>query len=181
MTVLQPASTVTQIDRAARSAALTPVWRVLLLILTGFCTVSAIVGFIALGPGGAEGWPLEFLEGSPFNSYLWPATILLIVVGGTQSVAFVLLLLRRASASLWAAITGFAMVIWIIAEQLLFHVPDVSGEWIALPILQIVYSAIGLAELGCVLALLGLFNRTHTRAVIARRTTAPRKLSAQRR
>ncbi|SEN68643.1 hypothetical protein [Cryobacterium luteum] len=101
------------------------------------------------------------------------------MVGGTQSVAFVLLLLRRASAPLWAAIAGFAMVIWIIAEQLLFYVPDVSGEWIALPILQIVYSAVGLAELGCVLALLGVFNREHTHAVIARRAAGPQELSVQ--
>ena len=160
---------------------MTPVWRVLLLILSGFCTVSAIAGFIVLGPGGAKGWPLEFLGGSPFDSYVGPAIILLVVVGGTQFVAFVLLLLRRASASLWAAVAGFALVVWIIAEQLLFYVPDVRGEWIALPVLQITYSALGLAELGCVLSLLGLFDREHTHAVIARRAAGQRELSAQRR
>lgn len=156
-------------------------WRVLLLILSGFCTVSAIAGFIVLGPGGAKGWPLVFLGGSPFDSYVGPAIILLVVVGGTQFVAFVRLMLRRASASLWAAVAGFALVLWIIAEQLLFYVPDVSGEWIALPILQIIYSALGLAELGCVLSLLGLFDREHTQAVIARRAAGQRELSAQRR
>lgn len=102
------------------------------------------------------------------------------MVGGTQLLAFVHLLLRRASAAFWTAVAGFALVIWIIAEQLLFHVPDISGEWITLPILQIVYSAIGLAELGCVLALLGLFDRQHTRAVISRRATGPEEPSAQR-
>jgi len=35
---------------------------------------------------------------------------------------------------------------------------QMGGQWLLLPILQIVYSAIGLAELGCVLALLGLFD-----------------------
>ncbi|WP_411733792.1 hypothetical protein [Paeniglutamicibacter sp.] len=99
----------------------------LLLIFTGFCVVSAIAGFVYLGPRGAPGWRLDFLEGSPFESYLWPAIILFVVVGGTQLLAFVHLLLRRASAAFWTAVAGFALVIWIIAEQLLFHVPDISG------------------------------------------------------
>ena len=128
--------------------------------------VSAIAGFLFLGPGGAVGWPLEFLEGTSFDSYLWPGLILLLVVGGSQLLAFVLLAMRRASAPLWTAVAGFAMVIWIIAEQLLFRVPDVSGEWILLPVLQIVYSAIGLAELGCMLGLLGIFDRDHTTMVM---------------
>ena len=142
------------------------VWRLVLLILTAFCMLSAIAGFIYLGPVGTPGWSLEFLEGSPFDSYLWPSVILLVMVGGTQLLAFVLLLRRHASVAFWAAVAGYTMVIWIIAEQLLFHVPDVSGEWILLPVLQIVYSAVGLAELGCVLALLGLFDREHTRTAI---------------
>jgi hypothetical protein len=153
---------------------------VLLLILTAFCVVSAIAGFIYLGPGGAQGWSLEFLEGTPFDSYLWPALILFVVVGGTQLLAFMLLLLRRASAAFSTAVAGFGMVIWIIAEQLLFHVPDVSGEWILLPTLQIVYSAIGLAELGCVLVLLGLFDRRHTSLAIGKKASWPARRSAQR-
>lgn len=102
-------------------------WRVLLLILTAFCVVSAIAGFVYLGPGGAQGWSKDFLEGSPFGSYLWPGVILIAVVGGTQLLAFTLLSLRRTTAAFWTAVAGFAMVIWIIAEQLLFHVPDVGG------------------------------------------------------
>jgi hypothetical protein len=148
------------------------VWRVLLLVLTAFCMVSAIAGFLFLGPGGAVGWPLEFLEGTPFDSYLWPGLILLLVVGGSQLLAFVLLAMRRTSAPVWTAVAGFAMVIWIIAEQLLFQVPDVSGDWILLPVLQVVYSAVGLAELGCVLALLGLFDRDHVRTVMHSRRPA---------
>lgn len=144
-------------------------WRVVLLVLTAFCVVSAIAGFLYLGPGGAAGWSTEFLEGSPFDSYLWPGVILLVVVGGTQLVAFVLLAMRRGSAPFWTAVAGFAMVIWIVVEQLLFHVPDVSGGWILLPVLQAAYSAIGLAELGCVLGMLGLFDRGHVRAVMRSR------------
>lgn len=145
------------------------VWRITLLVLTALSVLSAIAGFLYLGPGGAVGWSSDFLAGSPFDSYLWPGVILLVVVGGTQLLAFVLLAMRRSSAPFFAAVAGFAMVIWIIAEQLLFRVPDVSGEWILLPVLQIVYSAIGLAELGCVLGLLGIFDRDHTTAVMRTR------------
>lgn len=147
-------------------------WRVVLLVLTAFCVVSAIAGFLYLGPGGAAGWSPEFLEGSPFDSYLWPGVILLVVVGGTQLVALVLLAMRHGSALFWTAVAGFAMVIWIIVEQLLFRAPDISGGWILLPVLQAVYSAIGLAELGCVLALLGLFDREHVRAAMRQRRAA---------
>jgi hypothetical protein len=142
-------------------------WRLALLVLTALCVVSTIAGFAYLGPGGAPGWSASFLAGSPFTSYLWPGIILLVVVGGSQLIAFLLLWKRRSSAPFWAALAGFAMVIWIIAEQLLFHVPDVSGQWLLLPILQIVYSAIGLAELGCVLALLGLFDPKRTLPAMA--------------
>lgn len=141
-------------------------WRVILLILTAFSVISTVVGFVYLVPGGGAGWSSEFLAGSPFDSYLWPGVILLVVVGGTQLVAFVVLVMRHASAPFWTAVAGFAMVIWIVAEQLLFRVPDVSGQWILLPVLQAVFSAIGLAELGCVLAMLGLFDREHAREVM---------------
>ncbi len=84
-------------------------WRVLLLILTAFCIVSTIAGFVYLVPGGAQGWSRDLLEDTPFDSYLSPGIILLVVVGGTRLLAFVLLLLRRASAAFWTAVAGFAM------------------------------------------------------------------------
>lgn len=144
-------------------------WRLGLLALTAFCTLSAIAGFIYLTVARAPGWSTDFLKGSPFRSYTWPGVILLTVVGGTQLLAFVLLLTRRPSGTFFAAVAGFAMVIWIIAEQLLFHVPEVRGQWLLLPVLQIVYAAVGLAELGCVMALLGIFEKSPTRAVLGPR------------
>lgn len=134
-------------------------WRLVLLILTAFCTLSAIAGFVYLTLARAPGWSPDFLKGSPFHSYAWPGVILLTVVGGTQLLAFVFLLSRSSSGPFFAAVAGFAMVIWIIAEQLLFHVPEVRGQWLLLPALQIVYAALGLAELGCVMVLLGLFDK----------------------
>lgn len=37
--------------------------------------------------------------------------------------------------------------------------PEKVGQRLVLPALQIVYAALGLAELGCVMVLLGLFSK----------------------
>lgn len=142
-------------------------WRILLLALTAFSVVSAAAGFLYLGPAGAPGWPVEYLSGSPFTNYFWPAVILLVVVGGTQAAAFVLLLRRSGSALFWSAVAGYGMTIWILVEQFLFRVPDYDAEWVLVPVLQSLYAAVGLAELGCTLVLLGLFRPDTVRAALA--------------
>lgn len=68
-----------------------------LLILTAFCTLSAIAGFVYLTLARAPGWSPDCLQGSPSHSYEWPGVILLTVVGGTQLLAFVFSLSRRSS------------------------------------------------------------------------------------
>ncbi|MBF4994049.1 hypothetical protein ITX31_07990 [Arthrobacter gandavensis] len=143
--------------------------RVLLLVLTAFSAFWTVMGFVYLGPGGAAGWSTEYLVGSMFTSYFWPAVILLLAVGGPQAVAFVQLLRRSGSGLFWTAAAGFSMTIWIIAEQMLFRVPDYGGEWIVLPVLQAVFAGIGLAELGCALVLLGLFRPGVVRAALGAR------------
>lgn len=135
-------------------------WRVLLLVLTAFTVVSAIGGFWYLVPGGAPGMPAQALAGSPFRSFLWPGVILLAVVGGTQAAAFVMLLLRAGPAPLLAAIAAFGLLIWILAETMLFVLPAGDPGWPTMRALQIGYFAVGLAELGCTLALLGVFEAT---------------------
>lgn len=52
----------------------------------------ALVALNAIGGGlyglaGAEAVPREWLEGSPFDSYFVPSLVLLVLVGGTFSVA----------------------------------------------------------------------------------------------
>lgn len=141
-------------------------WRILLLILTAFSTVAAAAGFWYLVPGGAAGMSAKSLTGSPFNSYLWPGIILLVVVGGTQAAAFVLLLLRHGAAPLLTAVAAFALMIWIVAETMLFSIPPEDPAWVTMRVLQIACFAIGLSETGCVLALLGIFDGSVTSAVL---------------
>ena len=49
------------------------------------------------------------LENAPFDSFLWPGLILVVVVGGTQTTAALTLLRRTRSALFWSAIAGLGM------------------------------------------------------------------------
>ena len=118
-----------------------------LLVVTVFNALSAIAGGVAIITTGGIGMPAAFLENSLFPSFTWPGLILLIVVGGTQGLAAVLLILRRESALLWAAVAGFGMLIWIFAETGLIR----GWSW-----LQMLYFATGTAQLVLVLAMLGV-------------------------
>lgn len=118
-----------------------------LLIVTIFNALSAIVSGIAMLMTNGLGMPLAFLETSPFSSFLWPGVILVVVVGGTQAIAAVLLILRWETALLWSAVAGFGMVIWIFIETGLIR----EWSW-----LQILYFGTGLTQLALVLGLLGV-------------------------
>jgi hypothetical protein len=69
------------------------------------------------------------------------------VVGGSQTLAAVLLLARRTSALLWSAVAGFVMMIWIFVE---------TGIIRGLSWLQWVYFVTGAVQVILVLALLGI-------------------------
>ncbi len=69
------------------------------------------------------------------------------MIGGTQSLAAVLLIRRRPSALLWAAVAGFGMIVWIFVETGLIR----GLSW-----LQVLYFATGTLQLVLVLVLLGV-------------------------
>ena len=118
-----------------------------LLVVTAFNALSAVGGGIAVVATGGMGMPASMLAGGPFSSFALPGLILLVVVGGTQTAALVLLLARRASALLWTAIAGFGMVIWIFVE---------TGIIAGISALQVIYFVTGILQLILVLALLGV-------------------------
>lgn len=118
-----------------------------LLIVTLFNALSAVISGIALLLTGGLGMPTAFLTGSVFASFTWPGVILVVIVGGTQTLAAVWLIRRRESALLWSAVAGFGMLIWIFVEVLV--IPDSS--W-----LQVTYFATGSAQLALTFALLGI-------------------------
>jgi hypothetical protein len=123
-----------------------------LLVVTIFNALSALTGGAAI----LTGWlrmPQSLLESSPFDSFFWPGIILVIIVGGTQTVAAVLLLRRSGSSLAWAAVAGFGMTIWIFVE---------TGIIAGLSWLQVLYFATGTIQLVLVLAQLGVVKRIVT-------------------
>ena len=100
--------------------------------------------------------PVSLLEGSPFPSFAGPALILAVVIGGTLTLAAVLLLRHRVSSLLWSAVAGFSMVIWIMAETVIIR----GFSW-----LQGLYFTAGIAELALVFGLLGIVSWLSVRGV----------------
>lgn len=93
------------------------------------------------------GVPLDYLDGSPFDSFLVPGLILGVVVGGTQLLAAITVQRPRPLGPTWAVVAGFGMLIWIFVEL------AVLREY---SLLQTMYFALGGLELLAVFGLLGL-------------------------
>lgn len=129
------------------------VWRIVLLVVEGFLAVTAVAGGVALalgprlGPAGIIP-PPEYLRGSPFESYLVPGLILLLVVGGTQLFAFLLLLRRLDWAVAAAGMAGCGLLIWVFVQMVI----------IPFSVLQAVYFGGGLLELVLALLLLDVLH-----------------------
>ena len=143
--------------------------RAALLGLLALVGVTAVAGGAALmlgavGPrvAGVLSPPLEYLEGSPFSSYLLPGAVLALVLGGMQLLAFAMLLARHRWSLL--AVAAFDALIWIFVQMMV----------IPFSVLQAVYFAAGLAEVGFLLLLLGL-TRPAGAATITQR--APEELT----
>jgi len=134
-----------------------------LVIVSAFNALSAIGGGIAILATNGLGMPLSMLSSGPFSSFTGPGLILLIVIGGTQTAAAVLLLRRSPSALAWAAVAGFGMVIWIFVE---------TGIIAGMSWLQVLYFATGVLQLALVLALLGVVGWLPRREVAPSRDRA---------
>ncbi|MFC5929292.1 hypothetical protein D6T64_20345 [Cryobacterium melibiosiphilum] len=123
--------------------------RGLLLGLLYFGAVSAFGGGVLGVFVNGGGVPLDYLEGSPFTSFVGPGLILGIVVGGTQLLAAVTVQRRMPAGLLCSVAAGFGMLIWIFVEL------AVIREY---SVLQTIYFALGGLELLAVFGLLGLVS-----------------------
>lgn len=131
--------------------------RVMLLTVQALVAVTSIAGGLVMAWGSWPGMdksnlppevqlPVEYLDGSPFTTYLVPGLLLAVVVGGLHTAAFVLLLRRHGLASMAAATAGYSILVWIFVQMAL----------IPFSALQAVYFSAGLAEVGLLLLLLGV-------------------------
>ncbi len=116
-----------------------------LIVVGAFNALSALGGGIGLLTPGSMGIPLYIIEGSAFPDFTWPAIILVVVIGGSQGLAVVAETRRARPARFFAAVAGFAMLIWIFVEL------AIMGGF---SILHGIYFVTGILQLILVLALL---------------------------
>ena len=68
------------------------------------------------GLSGAEGVPLEWLEGSPFRTYFVPSLILLVVVGGSFLFGAIAVFSGSRLARVSGLGTGAVVLVWIAVQ-----------------------------------------------------------------
>ncbi len=120
-------------------------------ILTAFVALTSIGGGVALLTG-AEGnrFPLAWLDGTPFRSYMIPALILTLVVGGSALLASVITFQGRKSGARFLMVSGLLLAGFVTIEALILKQvpPGPTG-------IEAVYFAIGATILGFAVYLWG--------------------------
>lgn len=99
-------------------------------------------GALVLDPsGGMLGLPISLLEGSPFESYLIPGSILLLVLGLYPLIVVYGLAWGTTWAWTGAVLVSIALIVWIVVEiTLIGYESD--------PPLQLIYGSLGIILLG---------------------------------
>jgi hypothetical protein len=100
-----------------------------LLVVVEFVVAVNAVGGAVWGLAGAKNVPREWLDGTPFHSYLIPNLILLVAVGGGMSIAALALVVRHRLAPEVSVAAALILVVWITA-QVLIIVPDGGFSWL---------------------------------------------------
>jgi hypothetical protein len=108
----------------------------LLLILEIVTAANAIGGGI-YGLLGAEGVPPEWLDGSPFETYLIPSLVLLVVVGGTMAVAAAALLVHHRCAPELSIAAGVVLLVWLAIEMLIIPLSWLQPVFLVVALLVI--------------------------------------------
>jgi hypothetical protein len=94
--------------------------RFALLVLDLSAAVSAILGGIAVA-GNVDGFPPEWLAGTPFSGYLAPGLILAVVVGGSAAAAAVTTARPGRLGPIVSVVAGVVLVGWILGELVLLN------------------------------------------------------------
>jgi len=97
-------------------------------------TIEAIVAVNAVGGAiwgldGARNVPREWLDGTPFDSYVVPSLILLIAIGGGMGTAAVTLLAQHRPAPELSIGAGLILIGWI-TVQMLMIAPNGGVSWL---------------------------------------------------
>lgn len=119
--------------------------RIALATVAALNLLSALIGMVGLTVGGGMGLPPEWLDGSIFDSYIWPGIILGVVVGGAQALALVAQFGRFGVAWGMHAAAGLTMMIWIFVEIAMMLVwSPLHGIFFATGLIQTVLAVLAL-------------------------------------
>ncbi len=112
----------------------------ILVVFGALATISGGIGLLT----GAIATPREWLVGSPFSDYTLPGLSLLVIVGGSMTLASATILTRHEIGVLAAAFAGLAMIVFEIVEVAVIDHISGSDLLIAL-VLQSIFFVLGLA------------------------------------
>lgn len=87
-----------------------------LLLLIAIGAISAGIGFILKPDGSNLSMSVNLLKDSPFEDFLIPGILLLIINGLGSLLGSFLSFKRHSFASTVTVVLGFAMVVWIVAQ-----------------------------------------------------------------
>lgn len=113
------------------------IFRFVLIILTGFLSLSAVAGCIQLLEG-TYAPPVDMLQGSPFKDYTFPGLALGLIVGGSALFAAILLARKNRFALLSALTAGIIIMFFEFVEMLVIGSPAGIART-----LQIFYFSLG--------------------------------------
>jgi len=91
------------------------------MLRVSLAVLEILIGVAALGGGvyaltGAAGLPRQYLQGSPFRSYLIPGLVLLVVVAGSMILGATLLLVEGPYARVASLEAGVILVAWTVIQ-----------------------------------------------------------------
>jgi CDP-diglyceride synthetase len=113
------------------------------ILFQGLSGLTGGIGLVLDPSGKSLQIPINWLDNSPFNDYLIPGLILLIVLGAFPIVTLYRLWFKMKWAWLSALVLGLALIIWIGVEIL---VVGYQSD----PPLQLIYGLVGLIILALV-------------------------------
>lgn len=113
--------------------------RITLILIEAIVALNAFGGGV-YGMSGARNVPREWLEGSPFKDYFFPALILLVAVGGSMTAAALAgVFASREWAVLFSLVAAVVLLDWIVVQV------AITGYT---SFLQPLFFAVGLLVLG---------------------------------
>jgi hypothetical protein len=124
--------------------AMRPAWaRPALIAIEAVVAVNALGGAV-WGLAGAKNVPPEWLDGTPFHSYLVPSLILLVSICGGMTIAAAALVVRHSRAAELSIAAGLILIGWI-AAQVAIIVPHGGFSWLqpAMATIGVVIATLG--------------------------------------